>query len=187
MLPVPVFVAGGFPRHTHTHACRWTWGCGTQGWTTHTHTHACRWTWGCGAQGWNPKSYVTYKTTLPIRLLHVFRIIVECCKTSVWDGGHQSYPNTWLYEIVVCWDALTLLPFIQSHVHPGTIIHSDEWAVYNQTTDEMEVSLQCSFCCWFFGLFYIAVMAICSVTFTILVGNICRCIEVHFTTLYWHM
>ena len=35
-------------------------------------------------------------------------------------------------EIVPQKDAATLLPVINAHVAPGTIIHLDEWAVYNR-------------------------------------------------------
>ena len=32
-------------------------------------------------------------------------------------------------------DGRTLLPIIQAHTAPGTIIHSDEWRVYNSVTN----------------------------------------------------
>ena len=35
-------------------------------------------------------------------------------------------------EIVPCRDASTLLPIIQAHTHPGTIIHSDQWSSYSR-------------------------------------------------------
>ena len=35
-------------------------------------------------------------------------------------------------QIVNTQDSATLLPIINNHVAPGTIIHSDEWAAYNR-------------------------------------------------------
>ena len=43
-------------------------------------------------------------------------------------------------EIVSQRDAATLLPLINAHVAPGTIIHSDEWAAYNQVQRLSNVS-----------------------------------------------
>ena len=43
-------------------------------------------------------------------------------------------------EIVQRRDAATLLPIIQAHTAPGTIIHSDEWSAYNQVSSLPTVS-----------------------------------------------
>ena len=40
-------------------------------------------------------------------------------------------PGLGYVEIVPARDASTLLPIIQAHTAPGTIIHSDQWRAYN--------------------------------------------------------
>ena len=60
--------------------------------------------------------------------------------------GHPPRHDVWVFgmvdishtpalgymEVVPRRDAATLLPIIQQHVHPGTVVHSDEWAAYRQ-------------------------------------------------------
>ena len=43
-------------------------------------------------------------------------------------------------ELVLDRTAATLLPIIQHHTQPGTIIHSDEWAAYNNIQSLPSVS-----------------------------------------------
>ena len=53
---------------------------------------------------------------------------------EVWVFGlaDTSYtPALGYMEVVQHRDAATLLPIIQAHTRPGTVIHSDEWAAYN--------------------------------------------------------
>ena len=37
-------------------------------------------------------------------------------------------------EVVTTRDANTLLPIIQAHIAPGTIVHSDEWRAYRRVS-----------------------------------------------------
>ena len=43
-------------------------------------------------------------------------------------------------EIVDQRDAATLLPIIQAHVANGSIVHSDQWAAYNQVASLLNVA-----------------------------------------------
>ena len=43
-------------------------------------------------------------------------------------------------ELVPDHNATTLLPIIQAHVAPGTIVHSDEWSAYNRVESLPNVS-----------------------------------------------
>ena len=54
---------------------------------------------------------------------------------EVWVFGMvvtSSRPALGYMEIVPCRDANTLLPIIQAHTLPGTIIHSDQWSAYSR-------------------------------------------------------
>ncbi len=54
------------------------------------------------------------------------------------DTAHE--PAQGVMTIVQQRDAQTLLPIIQTHVAPGTVIHSDQWAAYNRVGSLPNVS-----------------------------------------------
>ena len=54
------------------------------------------------------------------------------------DTSHT--PGVGYMEIVQQRNATTLLPIINTHVAPGTVIHSDEWAAYRRVASLPNVS-----------------------------------------------
>ena len=58
------------------------------------------------------------------------------------DVSHT--PALGYMEVVPRHDAATLLPIIQQHLHPGSVVHSDEWAAYNQVQHLPNVSQHCT-------------------------------------------
>ena len=54
------------------------------------------------------------------------------------DVSHT--PALGYMEVVPRCDAATLLPIIQQQLHPGSLVHSDEWAAYNQVQHLPNVS-----------------------------------------------
>ena len=54
------------------------------------------------------------------------------------DTSHT--PALGYMEVVTTRDANTLLPIIQAHIAPGTIVHSDEWHAYRRVSTLPSVS-----------------------------------------------
>ena len=57
---------------------------------------------------------------------------------GICDTSHS--PALGYMQIVAQRDAATLLPIIQSHVAPGTIIWSDQWAAYSNVSSLSHVA-----------------------------------------------
>ena len=49
------------------------------------------------------------------------------------DTSHT--PALGYMEVVQSRDAATLLPIIQAHVAPGTVVHTDQWRAYYQVSN----------------------------------------------------
>ena len=63
---------------------------------------------------------------------------------KVWVFGMvdtSHHPALGYTEIMQHRNAATLLPIIQAHTAPGTIVHSDEWAAYNRVQGLPNVAL----------------------------------------------
>ena len=52
----------------------------------------------------------------------------------------STTPALGVMKIVQCRDPATLLPVIQQHVRPGTVVWSDEWAAYQRVQQLPQVS-----------------------------------------------
>ena len=62
---------------------------------------------------------------------------------QIWVFGladTSQTPALGFMEVVQQRDAATLLPIIQQHVAPGTIVHSDEWKAYSKISELPHVS-----------------------------------------------
>ena len=59
-----------------------------------------------------------------------------------WHGQCLSQPSIRVHGSSTTRDAATLLPIIQQHLHPGSAVHSDEWAAYNQVQHLPNVTQQ---------------------------------------------
>ena len=60
----------------------------------------------------------------------------------VWNGGyvHRNHPVLAIWKLFVSTrDADILLPIIQAHTGPSTIIHSDQWCPYRDSGKLLEL------------------------------------------------
>jgi len=70
--------------------------------------------------------------------------IGRCTQQEIWVLGMvdtSSSPALGYMEIVQQRDAATLLPIINAHAAPGTVVHTDKWAAYRRLGSLPNVSL----------------------------------------------
>lgn len=88
------------------------------------------WNFGSGFCWWYGGPGSTLFVQLLLKQKWRMQLLARCFSGYVkFVPPNYSKPQSFLVQTR---DAATLLPIIQSHVAPGTVIHSDQWRAYSQ-------------------------------------------------------